>query len=89
MFLPLGKQTKQMEDNLELKQQFFAGLNERQKRQFAALEANELGYHGVTVISKLYGIHPHTVRRGQKEMTEAKELADDRIRQSGGGRKKT
>lgn len=78
-----------MADNLELKQQFFDGLNERQKRQFAALEANELGYYGVTVISKLYNINPHTIRRGQKELLEDKKLAEGRIRKSGGGRKKT
>jgi hypothetical protein len=38
-----------MVDNLELKQQFFSYLDERQKRQFAALESNELGYYGVTI----------------------------------------
>ena len=78
-----------MVNNLELKQQFFANLDERQKRQFAALEANELGYYGVTVISKLYSINPHTIRRGQKELLEEKELVERRIRKSGGGRKKT
>lgn len=78
-----------MVDNLELKQQFFANLNERQKRQFAALEANELGYYGVTVIGKLYSMHPHTIRRGQKELLEDKELAAGYVRKSGGGRKKT
>lgn len=78
-----------MEDNLVLKQQFFTSLNERQKRQFAALEANELGYYGVTIISKLYNIHPHTIRRGQRELKEDQEKSDSRIRQSGGGRKKT
>ncbi len=78
-----------MRDNLEYKQQFFAELDERLKRLFAAIEANELGYHGVTIVSRLYSIHPHTVRQGQKELTEGHKLADGRIRESGGGRKKT
>ena len=78
-----------MEDNLELKQEFYATLNEKQKRQFAALEANELGYHGVTIISKLYNIHPHTIRQGQKELLITKQQTDDFIRKAGGGRKKT
>ena len=78
-----------MEDNLELKQQFYLSLNERQKRQFAAIEAHELGYYGVTIISKLYKIHPHTIRLGQKELLEEKKQEDDRIRKNGGGRKKT
>ena len=78
-----------MEDNLELKQQFYGTLNEKQRRQFAAIEANELGYHGVTIISKLYNIHPHTIRQGQKELLISKEAEDDFIRKKGGGRKKT
>lgn len=78
-----------MENNLELKQHFFSSLNERQKRHFAAVEANELGYHGVTIISKLYGMHRHTIRQGQKELIEDKKLADNRVRKDGGGRKKT
>jgi len=77
-----------MNDNLEHKQYFFASLNEQQKRHFVALEANELGYHGVTIISKLYNVHLHTIRLGQKELIEKKELSDKRIRKSGGGRKK-
>jgi len=77
-----------MIDNLEYKQQFFAELDERRKRLFAAIEANELGYHGVTIVSRLYGLHPHTIRQGQKELREGHKLAADRIRKSGGGRKK-
>jgi hypothetical protein len=76
-------------NNLELKQKFFQSLTECQKRHFAALEANELGYHGVTIISKLYDIHPHTIRRGQEELSEASSLSKDSIRNKGGGRKKT
>ena len=78
-----------MIDNLELKKQFFEELDERRKRLFAALEANELGYHGVTIVSKIYGIHPHTVRQGQKELLADQKLSAEQIRNSGGGRKKT
>ena len=77
-----------MENNLEKKLQFFATLNERQQRQFAAIEAIELGYHGVTVISKLYGIHKHTIRRGQKELEGQTNTSWEKIRIKGGGRKK-
>jgi len=78
-----------MGDNLSIKQQFFTTLNERQQRHFAAIEAIELGYHGVTVVSKLYNIHPHTIRQGQKELNQSQEWSDTQIRKSGGGRKKT
>ena len=62
-----------MGDNSSIKQQFFSTLNERQQRHFAAIEANELWYHGVTVVSKLYNIHPHTIRQGQKELNQSQD----------------
>lgn len=78
-----------MIDNLEMKKQFFAGLNERQKRHYAAVEAASLGYYGVSIISKSFGIHSDTIRQGKKELREADQLLSDRIRKQGGGRKKT
>lgn len=77
-----------MDNNLIYKQRFFFSLNEKQKRQFVAIEANELGYHGVTIVSKLYDTHPHTIRQGQKELLE-EEIFNVQIRKNGGGRKKT
>ncbi len=72
-------------------QLFFESLNEKQKRLFAALKANELGYFGVGQISREPGIHRHTIRAGQKELVEISNGAEifRRIRKIGGGRKKT
>lgn len=73
-----------------LEQTFFETLNEKQKRLFAGLKANELGYFGVRQVSQLLGLHPHTIRTGQKELAEISASLDTskRIRKTGGGRKK-
>ncbi len=70
---------------------FFESLDEKQKRLFAALKANELGYFGVHQVARELGIHPHTIRVGQKELVGISNgaLISTRIRQVGGGRKKT
>lgn len=45
---------------------FFDSLNEKQRRQYAALKANELGYFGVGQVAEKLGIHRHTIRVGQR-----------------------
>ena len=72
-------------------QLFFETLDEKQKRLFAALKANELGYFGVHRVARELGIHPHTIRVGQKELVAISNGAEilQRIRKVGGGRKKT
>ncbi len=71
-------------------QLFFESLNEKQKRHYAALKANELGYFGVRQVAARLGLHPHTIRTGQKELAEIARTGEisARIRQVGGGRKK-
>ena len=74
-----------------LEQTFFKTLNEKQKRLFAGLKANQLGYFGVRQVSAQLGLHPHTIRVGQKELSAIStnpEKASPRIRRIGGGRKK-
>ncbi len=70
---------------------FFESLNEKQRRQYAALKANELGYLGVGQVAERLGINRHTIRVGQKELVEIAKGSEisARIRQVGGGRKKT
>ncbi len=72
-------------------QLFFESLNEKQKRQYAALRANELGYFGVGQVAGKLGIHRHTIRVGQKELALMADGAEPgtRVRRVGGGRKKT
>ena len=73
-----------------LAQTFFATLNEKQKRLFAGLQASERGYYGVRQVAAEFGLHPHTIRAGQKELAAPAPAAQppSRMRKSGGGRKK-
>lgn len=75
-----------MANDLELI--FFNRLNEKQKRLYAGMKASELGYHGVSQVSKQLSLHAHTIRLGQKELIAPDLLASSQIRQGGGGRKK-
>ena len=75
-------------DNLELKQHFIKSLNERQRRQFAALEAKQIGHGGIKIVSEAFGVSVVTIRVGIQELTTKDELPSGRIRRSGGGRKK-
>lgn len=71
----------------ERSRQFFDSLSEKDRRRFAALEAERLGWHGVEEVSQFYGIHPHTIRQGKRELAEEFQEAPERIRKPGGGRK--
>ena len=67
---------------------FFNNLSEKDKRLFAGLQAMNVGYYGVNEISMKFKIHKHTVRRGQKELLTGNLIPHERIRKTGGGRKK-
>ena len=47
-----------------------------------------MGYHGVSQVSKVLALHPHTIRFGQTELQNQVSLPDNRVRKDGGGRKK-
>src|SRR5712671_7198185 len=70
--------------------QYYQSLSEKDRRRFAALEAITLGHGGTRSIAKVLGCDPQTVKDGMRELTQ---LPDDpagsRVRQPGGGRKKT
>ena len=76
-------------ENIELKKRFYASLNERQRRHFAALEAKELGHGGIKQVSEAFGISVVTIREGLRELEANDQLSPGRIRKEGGGRKKT
>jgi hypothetical protein len=75
-------------DNLELKQHFIKSLNERQLRQFAALESKQLGHGGIKMASEAFGVSVVTIREGIQELDSKEALPPGRIRRPGGGRKK-
>ena len=66
-------------------------MDERMRRQWAASEAQALGWGGVRAVSAAIGMSPNTIRRGVAEVLERRAHPraplDLRIRRAGGGRK--
>ena len=67
---------------------FFLGLDEKQRRRYAAVEAERLGRGGINYIASILHIDRKTIRRGRDELNLLEDPAGDRIRRPGGGRKK-
>ena len=62
-------------------------MSEKNKRQYAAIEALKLSYGGISYIAKLFGCSRDTIRAGIKELGQEDELPGTRSRKAGGGRK--
>jgi transposase len=78
-------------EQIEIKYSHLAAfLNERSRRLWAATEASALGYGGIVAVHRATGLSQNTIRGGLREMALelATELTPERIRQSGGGRKR-
>lgn len=55
---------------------------------WAAAEAKSFGWGGITVVSEATGVDPKTIRKGLLEIDDKRRVPADRIRNTGGGRKK-
>lgn len=68
---------------------FAETLSEKDRRRFAAIEALQRGYGGITYIAGVLGCAAKTIERGIAELDQ---LSDDpaagRVRRPGAGRKK-
>ncbi len=62
----------------------YKSLNERDRRRYAAIEADKLGYGGQTYISQLLGCDHKTLQRGLDEIDNPPDLPRGRIRKKGG-----
>lgn len=67
---------------------FFLGLDEKQRRRYAAVEAERLGRGGINYIASILHLDRKTIRRGRDELNLIEDPAGDRVRRPGGGRKK-
>lgn len=76
-------------ENLDIKKHFYKSLNERQRRQYAAQIALDLGHGGIKVVCQCFEIDPVTVRTGMEELQNKEVLPEGRVRKTGGGRKKS
>ena len=65
-------------------------LDERRRRQWAAAEARDVGWGGISLVSRATGLSRPTIMTGLKELelsTESRLVATARVRASGGGRR--
>ena len=78
------------DENLELMRLFYGRLSEKDRRQYAGLEALKIGKGGTNYISSVLRIDKASLIRGKKELlSDSNELLSaDRQRIAGGGRKK-
>ncbi len=68
-------------------QRYYESLSEKDRRRYAAIEAVKLGYGGQAYIRHLLGCHHETLQLGLRELEDETVLRQERIRQTGGGRK--
>ena len=66
-------------------QNLWPHLNERSRRLLAAAEAEQIGYGGVSLVSRASGLSRVTIIKGIQELSTPA-LPVERIRRSGGGR---
>ncbi len=66
-------------------------LDERSRRRWAAVEAQAIGWGGISTVSAATGMSSRTIRRGFKELQQPVDQShkdrDRRVRKPGGGRK--
>lgn len=61
----------------------FQTLSEKDRRRYAAVEADKLGYGGTEYIAALFAVDPKTIRQGLADLDEQEDLAGERIRKKG------
>lgn len=74
---------------IEKEMKWFAdSLRENDRRRYAAIEADKLGHGGIEYVAKVLDIDPKTIQRGQRDLETLADQPRDRVRKSGGGRKR-
>lgn len=63
----------------------YRSLSEKDRRRYAAVEAEKLGHGGLQYVSDLFDCDPNTIRHGAEdiELLPA-DVADGRVRKKGG-----
>ncbi len=65
---------------------FHDSLSEKDRRRYAAIEAQKLGHGGTEYISTLLGCDPKTIRQGRQDLDRLPDGLDGRVRKKGAGR---
>jgi len=67
---------------------FYDSLSEKDRRRYAAVEAEKLGHGGVEYVAEVMKCHASTVRQGREDIVQLPEdAAPDRVRKKGGTQK--
>ncbi|HEY4714314.1 MAG TPA: hypothetical protein VIH30_08785 [Aquirhabdus sp.] len=79
---PYGKTAKQH----QAINRVLLGLNERNKRRFVGVLANQQGRGGTSQLTKITGLSRTTIARGRSEIEHSNRNLSSGIRRSGAGR---
>ena len=72
-------------DTEQRMQGLYRSLSEKDRRRYAAIEAEKVGPGGLSYVSKLFGCDPETVKHGQEDLAQLPPYeAAGRIRKKGG-----
>ena len=63
----------------------FSRLSEKDRRRYAAVEADKLGHGGQQYIENLFGIDSKTIRQGLAELEMMEDAAGEKIRKKAVG----
>lgn len=62
----------------------YDSLSEKDRRRYAAVEAEKLGHGGVHYVAELFECEPDTIRHGRQDVEQLPvDAADDRVRKKG------
>lgn len=65
--------------------EFYKSLSEKDRRRYAAVEAEKLGFGGILYVARLFGCDEDTIRRGVGDVVELPaDAAVGRVRKKGG-----
>ncbi len=63
----------------------YESLSEKDRRRYAAVEAEKLGHGGVQYVAELFGCEPDTIRHGRQDIEQLPaDEAAGRVRKKGG-----
>lgn len=66
----------------------YESLSEKDRRRYAAVEAEKLGHGGIQYVADLFDCDPDTIRRGSQDVDELpRDEAAGRVRKKGGAQK--
>lgn len=72
-------------DTEQRMQGLYRSLSEKDRRRYAAIEAEKVGPGGLSYVSKLFGCDPETVKHGQEDLAQLpQDEAAGRVRKKGG-----